>query len=310
MIIFFLYTQYYARPNIIRMSQYIRLLRPHHWIKNSLVFTALIFADKLFDAPSVFKTCAAFSIFSLAASSVYIFNDIKDKNSDQKHPTKRSRPIASNKIPARNAFIIGILLLGISLLWAIRYDLVFFSIICSYLALNIAYSLWLKRVVFIDVLCIAIGFVLRAISGAVIINVIISPWLLICTFLLMLYVAIIKRRQEIVSIGENNAGTRKILASYSVELIDQIVLIVLANTLMAYVLYTFNSVHSSLLLLTVPVVFYGIFRYLFLVQKKQQGEDPVKLVMHDAPLQITLCLWIMLIISILYLIPKYLYVES
>ncbi|MBI5254360.1 decaprenyl-phosphate phosphoribosyltransferase [Candidatus Falkowbacteria bacterium] len=272
-------------------------LRPRHWIKNFFVFAALIFAKKFTDWPAIRLSLFAFVLFCLASSGVYLLNDVIDLKSDQEHLSKRNRPIASAKISRLCAAICGILLLSVALLISWKLDFIFFWTVAGYIFLNLFYSLWLKRVVIIDVICIAIGFVLRVIAGAVVIGVVFSPWLLLCTFFLTLFLAIGKRKSELLSVDYIARG---VLADYSSDLLNQMNMVVLPAILITYTLYTFNTWQSQWLILTVPVVLYGLFRYLYIIGKKSVSDDgPSDDLWRDRPLQITLITWLAMIFIIL-----------
>lgn len=272
-------------------------LRPRHWIKNIFIFAALIFAKKFTDLSAIRLSLFAFVLFCLASSGVYLINDAIDFKSDQEHPSKRNRPIASGKISRLVAVICGILLLSAALLISWKLGLIFFGTVAGYIFLNLIYSFWLKRVVMIDIICVALGFVLRVIAGAVAIGVVFSPWLLLCTFFLTLFLAIGKRKSELLAIGP---VTRGVLADYSPDLLDQMNMVVLPAILITYTLYTFNTWQSQRLILTVPVVLYGLFRYLYIVGKKQISDDgPTDDLWRDRPLQITLIMWLVMVFIIL-----------
>ncbi|MBI5221573.1 MAG: decaprenyl-phosphate phosphoribosyltransferase [Candidatus Magasanikbacteria bacterium] len=273
-------------------------LRPQQWIKNLFVFAALIFAEKFTDWPSVERSLVAFVVFCFAASGVYLINDVVDIEKDRLHPIKKQRPLAAGKIGRSAAPWIGCGLMIISLLaaWSVNERLA--TIIFLYLVLNLAYSFYLKRVEIVDVLCVAMGFVLRVIGGAVAIQVIFSDWLLLCTFFLTLFLAISKRRNELVNLGVTEQ--RVVLGKYSLRLLEQMNAVVLPATLISYALYTLNSVRSRWLILTVPVVLFGLLRYLLILdQKKIDDDGPTGDLLKDRPLQFVLLLWIFLVVIIL-----------
>jgi 4-hydroxybenzoate polyprenyltransferase len=279
------------------------LLRIRQWIKNFLIFIALIFTNNLFNFNLLLKTAAGFILLCFASSSIYIFNDIKDAKEDKYHPVKRHRPIASGKINTTFAFFISILLLIISFFGSFMLEKKFFALIVIYVLLSISYTSVLKNIVILDILIIAINYVLRAISGAIIIHVAISPWLLICTSLLALFVILAKRRYELNL--SSAVKHRKILKEYSIPLLDEMISVTTASTISAYALYTFTSetaIRHNYLLLTIPFVLYGIFRYLYLIHKKNLGGSPEYIFLKDIPTIINIVLWISSIIIIVYFV--------
>lgn len=284
----------------------LKAMRPKQWTKNAFVFAALIFDRKLFDLPSLERTLLTFGLFCLLASSVYIINDIMDIEADRNHPVKKNRPIASGKLPVSLAIIIACLLLVMSLAGAYLLDLVTFLIFVVYFLLNLAYSKWLKHFAIIDVLVIAACFVLRVAAGVSVIQVErFSPWLYVVTTLFALYLGFGKRRAELsLLIAENSTSHRRVLAGYSIDLIDQLITIVSSTTIIAYSLYTFsapNLPENHSMMLTIPFVLYGIFRYLSLIQISKKGGEPEDLLLNDRPLQVTIALWGIAIILVFYL---------
>lgn len=281
-------------------------MRPKQWTKNAFVFAALIFDRKLFDLNSLERTLMTFGLFCLLASSVYIINDIMDIESDRSHPVKKNRPIASGKLRVSLAIIVAILLLTAALAGSYFLYIGTFFIFLIYFVLNLAYSKWLKHIAIIDVLVIATCFVLRVAAGVSVIQVErFSPWLYVVTTLFALYLGFGKRRAELsVLIPENTTSHRRVLAGYSIDLIDQLITIVSATTIIAYSLYTFsapNLPENHAMMLTIPFVLYGIFRYLSLIQINKKGGEPEDLLLNDRPLQITIILWGIAVILIFYL---------
>lgn len=271
-----------------------QLARPRQWTKNLVVFAGLLFSANLFQADLVLRTVQAFLVFCLAASGVYIFNDIYDRESDRHHPMKSQRPLAANLIPVETASLTAALALALALGWAFWLARDFGFAVLAYILLNLAYTLGLKRVVILDVFIISSGFVLRAVSGALVIAVTISPWLLVVASLLSLFLGFAKRRHELVSLGNAATQHRPALEEYSVLLLDHYLNVLAAATIIAYSLYAFTSstaqqVHN--LMLTVPFVFYGVLRYLFLVVQRGQGGSPELILLKDAPLLATVLLW-------------------
>jgi 4-hydroxybenzoate polyprenyltransferase len=276
------------------------LLRPKQWSKNLLLFAGLIFSYSFTDAYFVYSSILAFISFCLLSSSAYIINDMFDVTEDRLHPKKKYRPIASGVITLRLATSISIALLIISLLIASQINLLFFLSSLFYYLLTLSYSVWLKHIVIIDVFAIAFGFLIRALAGAFAIEVSISPWFLICTLLLSLFLALTKRRQESISLAENGTNHRKVLEHYPLPFIEQLISIVTASTIIAYSLYTFTDNHESqLFMITIPFVVYGIFRYLYLVYKQDLGESPEEVLLKDKPMIINILLWVLISIAIL-----------
>jgi 4-hydroxybenzoate polyprenyltransferase len=280
-------------------------IRPGEWTKNLFVFAGLLFGQRLTDPVAVERAGIAFLIFCALAGVVYLVNDIADRDRDRQHPRKRSRPIASGALSVPTA-LGAAAVLGTSALaaaWWLGRD---FGLVASgYVVLLVLYSGPLKHIVIIDVLTIAIGFVLRVVAGAVAIGVPISQWLLICTILLALFLGLSKRRHEIVLLADGAIGHRRILEEYSPYLLDQMIGVVTASTLMAYILYatsheTADKFGTSLLGLTIPFPLYGIFRYLYLVHRKEGGGSPAELLLNDRPLLACVALWAIAVAVIIY----------
>lgn len=283
----------------------VRSLRPSQWTKNLIIFGGLLFGQRLFDLPSVLYASAAFVVFCGLSGVVYLLNDVADREADRKHPLKRHRPIASGALPASVALvaagIIGAAALGAAF-W-LRFDFGLFA--AAYVALLAFYSGPLKHVVIIDVLTIAIGFVLRAAAGAVVIDVPISNWLLVVTILGALFLALSKRRHELVLLGDEATSHRASLQEYSPYLLDQMISVVTASTLVAYAFYTISAetvekFHTNHLGLTLPFLLYGIFRYLYLVHQKEGGGSPAEMLLNDRPLLACVALWALAVALIIY----------
>ena len=280
-------------------------MRIQQWIKNLFIFAALIFSANLFNIPDLLITLEGFFIFCLAASGVYLFNDIVDIEKDKLHPLKSKRALPSGKLSVKSAIIASAFLLFIGVFVSFQLKFEFGLVLLAYILINIWYTYQLKRVVILDVMTIAAGFVLRVIAGAVLIGVPTSEWLIICTILLSLFLGFSKRRHEI-KILENEANThRSVLQHYSPYFLDQMIGIVTATTVMSYALYTISeeTVHkfgTKHLIYTVPFVLYGIFRYLYLVHKKDEGGDPTRLALTDLPLLFNIVLWIITVSIIIY----------
>ena len=280
-------------------------MRIQQWIKNFFIFAALIFSGNLFILKDFLLTTAGFILFSLLASGVYIFNDIIDIEHDRNHPLKSHRPLPSGKLSKSIALISSLVLILLSITVSFILKTQFAVILLIYLIINVWYSYHLKNVVILDVMTIAAGFVLRVVSGAVIIDVPTSEWLIICTILLSLFLGFSKRRHELI-ILENSANShRSVLQDYSPYFLDQMIGIVTATTVMSYALYTISEetirkFGTKNLIYTVPFVLYGIFRYLYLVHKKEKGGNPTKLMLTDIPLLLNVILWIIVAIIIIY----------
>ena len=280
-------------------------VRPGEWTKNLFVFAGLLFGQRLADPVAVGRATAGFLIFCSLAGVVYLVNDVADRDRDRQHPRKRDRPIASGALSV-SAALTAASLLGIgALAWAWWMGRDFGLVATAYVLLLVLYSGPLKHIVIIDVLTIAIGFVLRVVAGAVAIGVPISQWLLICTILLALFLGLSKRRHEIVLLADGATGHRRILQEYSPYLLDQMIGVVTASTLMAYILYatsheTAEKFGTSLLGLTIPFPLYGIFRYLYLVHRKEGGGSPAELLLNDRPLLACVALWAVAVVVIIY----------
>ncbi|HEX5531428.1 MAG TPA: decaprenyl-phosphate phosphoribosyltransferase [Methylomirabilota bacterium] len=279
-------------------------LRPRQWVKNFFVFAGLIFSQSLL-TPLVWPALGAFAIFCVLSGAIYVFNDVADVEKDRLHPTKRHRPIARGSISIPAAVALGILLLVGSLLAAFRLSVPFGLVAAAYAGLLTAYSVWLKHVVILDVLTVAAGFVLRAVAGAAAISVEISGWLVICTILIALFLALGKRRHEYLTLKGNAAAHRPILAEYSEGFLDQMVAVVTASTVTAYALYTMSpetvaKFHTRLLPVTLPFVLYGIFRYLYLLYRREMGGNPSDLLLNDRALLVNTVLWLAALLVIIY----------
>jgi 4-hydroxybenzoate polyprenyltransferase len=278
-------------------------LRPKQWIKNNLVFLAFIFsADQAWFLerpdtwlPLLVKAAVAFIAFTAIASAEYLVNDLRDIESDRLHPKKRFRPLAAGTVSPRAAVTTALVLGVVGAAAGAALGLGFFIVLALYAVQSLAYSYWLKHVVILDVVVNAIGFVLRAIGGALAIGVPISPWLYIVTMMGALFIAIYKRRSEMVLLQQGAAGHRKILGEYSLPLLDQMASIVTASTVMAYTLYTFTAANlpeNHMMMATVPFVIYGVFRYMYLVHKHDEGGSPEEMLLKDRPLLIDVVLWV------------------
>lgn len=280
-------------------------LRPYQWTKNLFVFAPLIFSQNIFNVPYLFKVICAFAIFCVLSGAVYIWNDLRDITEDKLHPIKAQRPLASGRLGKTAATTAFVFFSVVGLGCAVLLDFTFFILALAYWLLQILYSTWLKHVVILDVLLIAAGFLIRVSAGGVVIKVDISHWLLICTFLLALFIALSKRRHELVLLEGSASHHRPILEEYSPYLLDQMISVVTASTVVAYCLYTISEetvakFGSTRLIFTVPFVLYGIFRYLYLIHKHGEGGRPESLILKDKPFLIGILLWIASAVVILY----------
>ena len=291
------------RPSILKAL--LLTLRPEQWTKNLLVFAGLMFGGRLLDVTALGAAVTAFAVFCALSSAIYIFNDLADRQADRQHPLKCMRPIAAGDLPATTAAFAGVCLAGMALAVATVMNPRLGLTAAAYLVLLLLYSAALKHLVIVDVLVISAGFVMRAVAGAIAVNVPISHWLLICTTLLALFLALSKRRHELTLLGEGAVGHRRILEEYSPYLLDQMIAVVTASTLVAYTLYTTDAetaarLGSTRLGLTIPFVLYGIFRYLYLVHQKRGGGSPSTMLVTDRPLLACVALWAVSVAVILY----------
>jgi 4-hydroxybenzoate polyprenyltransferase len=289
----------------IKLKALLQSMRPAQWTKNLFVFAALIFAQKFFSGPLFLKSAAAFVVFCFVSGAFYIFNDLQDREEDRAHPKKSQRPIARGDISPTQALAAFVLLAGGSLVAAFFLNTAFFIAVAIYVLLQLGYSLKLKQVVILDIFVISAGFVIRVVAGGLVIDVPISSWLLICTTLLALFLSMSKRRHELVLLEDKATNHRPILKEYSAYLLDQMIAVVTASTLIAYCLYTISpetveKFGTEHLVWTSAFVLYGIFRYLYLVHQKGKGGSPEELVLQDKPLLLNIVLWIAAVILILY----------
>jgi len=291
-----------ARPVALSL---VLSLRPSQWTKNLLIFAGLMFGQRLTDFRSVLLASEAFVIFCALSGVVYLINDIADREADAKHPVKRNRPIASGDLPVRTAVVTALVLGGTALAAAYWLQPLFGILATVYVLLQGIYSGPLKHIVIVDVLTIAIGFVLRAAAGAVAIDVAISHWLYVMTILLALFLALSKRRHELVLLSTGATGHRRILEEYSPYLLDQMIAVVTASTIVTYAVYTVSpetvqKFGTDYLGLTLPFPLYGIFRYLYLVHQKEGGGSPSEMLLTDRPLLVCIALWGAAVAVIIY----------
>lgn len=287
------------------LKELIISMRPKQWTKNVFLFAALVFDLKLFNLALLGKTIAAFALFCLLSGTVYLINDLADIEQDRLHPTKRNRPLPAGRLPLSWAIGAAIVLPAISLPLSFYLDLTFGLIALSYLLLQVAYSFALKNVVILDVMTVAAGFVLRVAAGAVVAQAErFSPWLYVCTTLLALFIALGRRREELILLADNANQHRKILEEYSPAFIDEMLNVVTAAAIIAYSLYTFSAENlpaNKSMMLTIPFVIYGLLRYLYLIHQKKMGGSPEEIVLKDIPLLVSNLLWGVTAVIILYL---------
>jgi len=283
-------------------------MRPKQWIKNGFVSVPLIFDVKLFDPLYLGRTIAGFFLLCFISGTVYIINDLVDADKDRQHPKKQHRPIASGQLPRGIALVAAIVIPLTMLPLSFLLHPGFGAILVGYLALQIAYSLWLKNIVIVDALVVASGFVLRVAAGVYLVNAErFSPWMYVFTTLLALVMAFGKRRHELVLLKENADAHRNSLQEYNLPLLDQITGIVTSATILTYALYTFSAEGlppNHTMMLTIPFVLYGIFRYLYLIHVKEMGGAPTEIALSDRPLQVTIILWGLSIIVVMYVLPR------
>jgi len=286
----------------------LKTMRPRQWTKNVFVLAALVFDRQLFTLDSVLRSVGGMLLFCLLSSSVYIINDIRDIEADRQHPTKRNRPIASGKLPIPVAVGTVVVLLAVTFTLAFTLSRQFFIIAALYFAINLAYSMGLKNVLLVDVLIIAAGFVLRVAAGVSLIEVErFSPWLYVVTTLGALYIGFGKRRAEVMLLEQNANQHRKVLDGYTLPFLDQMITIVSSTTVIAYSLYTFSAPNlpsNHAMMLTIPFVLYGIFRYLWLLQVKKDGGAPEEILLSDRPIQVVVLLWVAAVLIIFYFIKS------
>ncbi len=287
--------------------QLLRTMRPKQWIKNLVVYAGVVFDRHLFEVSYLWKATLAFIIFSAISSAVYLLNDLVDINKDRQHPRKRLRPLPSGKLKKEYAIatLIGLVVVGLPAGFFLQPA--FGGVVLAYFLMQIAYCFYLKNIVIIDVFTIATGFVFRAVAGALVIQVEVSPWLLVCTMLLALFLGLAKRRHELILLAEGAGDHRQILKEYSSDLVQEMISVVTSSVVVAYSLYTITYEKlpkNHLMALTIPFVLYGIFRYMYLVYRKDEGGSPEELLLKDVPLLACGLLWGVTSISILYFFPN------
>jgi 4-hydroxybenzoate polyprenyltransferase len=284
----------------------LQTMRPKQWTKNVFVWAALLFDVKLFEVGPFTRTLLTFVLFCLISSAVYIINDLVDIEKDRRHPSKRTRPLASGALSPRPAIGAAAVIVLASLPLTLWLNRGLAPILYGYLVLMVAYSFWLKNIVIVDVLTIAMGFVLRVGAGVVVVEAErFSPWIYVCMILLALFLAIGKRRQEIVLLEDNSNDTRAILNEYNLRFLDEMLALVSSSTVMAYSLYTFSAPNlpsNHAMMLTIPFVLFGLFRYLYLIHVKGETDPPDVVVLKDRPLQIDVALFGLMVFLVFYVL--------
>lgn len=285
----------------------LKAMRPRQWTKNGFVYAALLFDAKLLDVSLFVRTTVGFLLFCLLSSAVYLMNDLADIEADRLHPTKRNRPLASGALNPRLAVVACAVSLVVSVPASFALDWRFGVIALTYLAVQIAYTFWLKHLVLVDVFCIAAGFVLRVAAGVVLVHARnFSPWLYLSMTLLALFMAIGKRRHELTLLQGRADSHRKILAEYNLRLLDDMMGLVTSATAVTYAFYTFSAPNlppNHLMMLTIPFVLYGIFRYQYLIHVRGEGGSPDELLLRDKPLLLDVILWVAVVFAVMYLVP-------
>lgn len=287
------------------MHPLIQALRPHQWIKSVFVLAPLVFSEHLLDGRYLLRSGVAFVLFCFISSAVYLLNDVRDVESDRRHPEKRHRPVASGRLGLAAAATASIAITLLVLPPAFLLSVPFGCILLAYGLMNVAYSLYLKHIVILDVMIVASGYLFRAIAGALVISVEISSWLILCTVLLALFMGFVKRRQELILLEAGAAGHRRILDEYTPRFLDQMIAVVTAGALVSYALYTMSpdvvlKLGTPHLNLTIPFVIYGLLRYLYLVYARNEGGNPSSTILGDPSLLINGGLWFLAVFGLLY----------
>jgi len=292
------------KPLLRNLSGLLRTLRPKQWTKNVFIFAALLFDQKLANWPLLLNTIAAFFLFCLVAGTVYVINDLADLEKDKQHPKKCKRPLPSGQLAPRFAIAGVVVILAVSLPLSYLLHPAFAALVLGYFLLNVAYSFWLKHMVIIDVMVVASGFVLRVVAGVVMAQAErFSPWLYVCTIFLALFLSIGRRRHEMLLLADGANSHRRILDEYSIPFLDQMTIVVMTGALISYTLYTATAPNLPCnhgMLLTIPFVIYGLFRYLYLVQIRGEGGAPEDLLFTDRPFLADVLLWGVAVILVMY----------
>ncbi len=283
-------------------GSYLKLARPKQWTKNGFVLAGVVFGGEALSTLSVVSALLAFVAFCALSGAVYAGNDVLDVEEDRKHPLKRRRPVASGVISPRSAIVFAIVLAAAGLVLGFYVSLGVGLAGVAYLALQVLYTSFLKHTAILDVMSISTGFVIRALAGVAAVGVQISPWLIVCTGLLTLFLGFSKRRHELAALGEGAVAHRKNLRDYSVPMLDEMMNIMISATIIAYTLYTFFEYKNVYMMASIPFVIYGVFRYMLLVHR-DGGGNPDTLLLRDRPLQITLFLWLAVVMTVLYGLP-------
>ena len=292
---------------LVNLPDVVRLMRPRQWTKNLAVFAAVLFSGNLFDPQLLGITVLSFVSFCLVSSSLYALNDVLDAENDRQHPVKLDRPVASGRMSKATALGVSAILLVCGVALGVMVGTAFLATVGAYVVLMLLYTSFLKHAVIVDMLAIAAGFVLRAVAGAVAISVPVSPWLILCTGLLALFLAAAKRRHELVLLRESSAGHRPVLSEYSAELLDSFMVTLSAATITSYALYTFfeGRAPNHLMMLTIPFVIYGVLRYQLLVLSKGGGGRPEDVLLGDGPILTDIVLWVLSAVVVLYVAPLF-----
>lgn len=279
----------------------VKLLRPKQWIKNFFVFAAIVFSGNFFNTQILYSNILTFILFCFTSSSIYVLNDIVDIEKDRCHPDKKNRPLPSGRVSKKQAIVLDFFIVCGVLFFSYMYlSIKVSAMLIIYMLINIAYCFKLKNIVIIDVMVITFGFVLRVESGSLATGVRVSSWLFLCTILLSLFLALNKRKSEIITLKDKSGSHRKILEEYSVAMLDKMLTIVTPSILMAYCLYTFSSVQSKTMIFTIPFILYGIFRYEYLMDKKNIGGKPEDVFGKDKPFLINIIIWGISVLLIIY----------
>ncbi len=283
----------------------LRAMRPTQWAKNVFVLAPLVFARQLDDPGVLGRALLAFAAFSLIASAVYLFNDIRDREEDSHHPRKRNRPIAAGRLPVAVAAVAAAVLAAAAGTLGLALGGAFVVILAAYMASNLAYSLGLKQVVILDVMVLSVGFVLRVMAGGVAVGVEVSAWLILCTSFLALFLAFSKRRHELILLAKDASEQRQVLSHYSPAFLDQMINVVTAGTVLGYALYaispeTVEKFDTRDLIFTMPFVLFGIFRYLYLIYQRPSERNPTEAILSDKPFLINILLWVASVVWVIY----------
>ena len=279
----------------------VEAMRPLQWSKNLLVFAGIVFAAEFRDIDLWVEASVAFVAYCAASSAAYVANDLRDAPADREHPIKRLRPIARGDVSPTTALLLGGVLLAVAVMLGALLGLESLVLVLAFVALQAGYTMRLKHIVLLDVFAIAALFVIRATAGAVAVDVPVSEWLLVCTALLALFLGLAQRRAELRLVSAQETPGRQVLSDYSLELIDQLVSVAAASTIIAYSLYTFTAHDSKAMMLTIPFVMYGVFRYLLLIDRDGRGEEPERVLVTDKPLILAVVLWALTAVVILAL---------